>query len=543
MKKIKVLILSVLSIFVVTSCEDSYKIIQDGELNENVLFTTVPNMQSYLNGVYALISNQNSIAFTSIFTDECGVGRSSGGQNLETHRFQLTAANGFAEAMWYNQYQVINRVNRLLAGAQGVDPGTDPVNVANYNSIIAQARAIRAYSYLELQSYFSTDMKNDSALGVMLLDYVPEIGDEPQRVSNAQIYALMEADLAFAAANISTTLTYKYVTPNMINALRARFYVYRGNYVLAQQYAQAAIAAGPALTTSVGGTGALVDLSEPGVNPNNITPPQPWSLPNPAHATTNAGHTTFAGAASANPYRRMLADLAQGEVIFALDRPAAGAWESLGGIWNTNTSTVNGSPLFEVGRKLFNIMNAIPGDIRKFANVDPSSLNRPGYATDPSYMNNDVLIIDKYPGKPGFVLRNDNKIFRTSEMYLILAECYAQAGNFNGASNTTAAIIKQIRDARKFTAGATTLPVYTNQVDALQAVLLERRIELSFEGHRYVDLKRLGVQAGVSIDRDPTDDQILGLPLTISNTDYRFTLPIPTAEQSANPTIQQNPNY
>ena len=40
-------------------------------------------------------------------------------------------------------------------------------------SIIAEARALRAFAYLQLQSYFTTDMADPNALGAILFDFVP----------------------------------------------------------------------------------------------------------------------------------------------------------------------------------------------------------------------------------------------------------------------------------------------------------------------------------------------------------------------------------
>jgi hypothetical protein len=63
-----------------------------------------------------------------------------------------------------------------------------------------------------------------------------------------------------------------------------------------------------------------------------------------------------------------------------------------------------------------------------------------------------------------------------------------------------------------------------------------------FEGHRYLDLKRLGAAGNRSIDRDATECAgLAGCTLPVS--DYRFTMPIPQLEVTGNPTIQQNPNY
>lgn len=542
MKKFRLLLItSLISFFALTSCEDAYNIVQDGELNEED-FTTLAQMESYLNTVYATVSTGNEIGFTGVFTDETSVGRGSGGQNFTTHRFIINTADPYAGAIWYGHYATINRVNRLLRIADQVPVPTDPSELARYKSAIAQGRALRAFSYFQLMTYFSTDLKNDSALGVMLVTNVPQASDDFPRATNGEVFAQIESDLQYAYDNVTPAATspYKYVSLNMINALRARMYLYRGNYTLAKQYAQDVITnAGVSLTL------ATPVPSPAPTNPNYTVFVS--SNPLTAGSPTAAWNTSFYGAASTNPYRRMFSDATtggQGEVIFALDRPAAGTWENVAGQFTTNTTTISGSPLWEVGRTLFNKLRATPGDVRRYANVDPTSLINQNYATDVNYLDTDVLVIDKYPGKPSFPLRNDIKVFRLSEMYFILAECYANEGNINGASNSVASVIKQIRDARNFL-GAQPLPVYTNTTDALTDILHERHLELCFEGHRYIDIKRLGPLTGKSIERDPTDDIISGADLTIPNNDYRFTLPIPQDELNANDLIraQQNPGY
>ena len=68
--------------------------------------------------------------------------------------------------------------------------------------------------------------------------------------------------------------------------------------------------------------------------------------------------------------------------------------------------------------------------------------------------------------------------------------------------------------------------------------------ELSFEGHRFFDLKRLGLPVtrsnnGDIIDGSGTPPEVLTLPAG----DFRFQFPIPTAETQANPNFEQNPGY
>ncbi|MCL1643616.1 RagB/SusD family nutrient uptake outer membrane protein [Elizabethkingia anophelis] len=236
----------------------------------------------------------------------------------------------------------------------------------------------------------------------------------------------------------------------------------------------------------------------------------------------------------------MLQDGARGEVIFGFSRPLTGSSENIATLYTTNTSTYTGSVIWDMGRNLYNIIANSPGDIRRYAYLDVSSKIDPNYLTSVDYKTSDGLVIKKYPGKytGALQLKNDIKVIRLSEMYLILAECAASSNDLAGVATN----LKAIRDARNYQ-GPTTLPIYSNTTQAWQDILKERRVELAFEGHRYIDLRRLGKIAGVSIDRSIVDDMSKTLPITLSIDDYRFTLPIPRDELQGNPTIQQNTGY
>lgn len=496
MKKIKSIFAIVLALVLTVSCDDAVDIIQDGELPMNL--DTEADLEQYLKGqIYSNLDVSSDIALTAVFTDEVSIGVDNGGQDISLHRFFLNQSDGYVANMWLTNYTVINGVNRLLKEAVKI-PVTD-----KYSSILAEARVLRAYSYLQLLSYFSTDMSDDSALGVMLLDFVPELNTRLPRVSNGEIFALIESDLTFAADNYidlpsSNVNRYKYVSKDLINSIYARMYLYRKNYVLAKEYAEKV-------------------KDESGLN------------------------LTIAKTADTTPlfpYRRMWADTERGEIIFAMSRPQEGTWGNIASAFYFNTTNAEGGAYLEMGRDLFNRLDDVSGDIRRVEFVDASAKIYGSYETAPDYIQKDVLPINKYPGKGSQALRNDLKIFRLSEIYFILAECAI----FQGDLPTAAGYIKNIRDARNQN-GPVALPNYATETVALGDLLDERRKELCFEGFRYLDIKRLGVLANRSIDRHPTDDQIKSLPTTISNTDHRFTLPIPQSEVSGNPTIQQNPGY
>lgn len=511
----KTTILSVIFLFSLSSCNDALDIVQDGELNGETTFLNVSDLDKYLNGaVYSSMDISNNMFLSAQITDELGIGPQNSELALSAHQFYLDVTNGPTSGIWLGNYTTINRVNRLIAGSKSITPSTS--NQAQYNNILAQGRLIRAFSYFTLLSYFSTDMKDPNALGVILVDEVPTIDAAKQRVKNGDVFALIDSDIAFAEANLSLTGDYTRITKNFLNAFKARYYLYRGMYTQAKTAAQAAITAS--------------GLS--------LTPATPVPTGTPAQGGT--WHQSLNSYSSTNPYVKMWNDSSPGENLFVLSRPATQGWANIGSLFFANSSSLSGSVLYDMGRKTFNLYNSIAGDIRRYAYIDPTATINANYATISNYRALDVLVIDKYPGKytNTQALRNDLKVFRLSEMYFILAECAVEASDYN----TAAALIKQVRDARNYL-GAVSLPVYTSKQQAYVDILLERRKELFLEGHRYLDLKRLGSIAGVSIDRDPTDD-LKTIPTTLPIDDYRMrSLPIPRAETQGNPTIQQNPGY
>ena len=122
-------------------------------------------------------------------------------------------------------------------------------------------------------------------------------------------------------------------------------------------------------------------------------------------------------------------------------------------------------------------------------------------------------------------------------MHLIKVEAQIGLGQLNNAAIS----MKVLRDARILPLQA--LPVYTTSIQAYQDLLLERRKELCYEGHRYIDIKRLGQSANTTFDRYFRDCAINNSCTPLPINDYRLTLPIPAIEINANNTIIQNPNY
>lgn len=525
------------------SCNDATDIIQPGELNDARLFTNVANMQLFLNETYDRLATENDIVLSSQLSDEIAI---AGGLTVnDTQRFFVTTTNGEAQAIWATHYGLINYCNRVIRGATYFTPPA--ADVATYNSILAQARALRAFAHFELMVYFSKDLSDDNALGVMLVDFVPTVTQDIPRATNGALFNMIESDLSFAEANLINPTAangYKYVNQNFINAFRARMYLYRKNYTQALNYANAVINARPlstctfTLPANYPANSAVIPPVGAGTGSTTINT-SPTTAP--AQAVQRALYTVDQWTSAAAPtYRKMWVDADQGEILFAIDRPNNKT--NWGSRYNTNGSYLTGGPLYDMGRNLFNLYTQPLGggaeDFRRWSFVDRSAtiLSDPTLATRTS----EQIVIDKYPGKAGAHTANDVKVFRASEIYFIKAECLVRSGDLTGAAD----LIRQVRQARNYIPGGVVpAPVYANATAAFADILKERRKELAFEGHRYIDLKRLGADAGVTgTDRDAVDgaNSSATSPLNILLGDYRFTLPIPQAEININPLIQND---
>ena len=121
---------------------------------------------------------------------------------------------------------------------------------------------------------------------------------------------------------------------------------------------------------------------------------------------------------------------------------------------------------------------------------------------------------------------NNYPIIRYPDVLLM----YAEALNEQSANNVEAyATINRIRNR----AGLPNLPPNLTQAQFRDSVLLERRLELAFEGHRWYDLARTKRLISAMKAQNPT--------ITVAEHHYLF--PIPQTERDVNPKLEQNPGY
>ncbi len=217
--------------------------------------------------------------------------------------------------------------------------------------------------------------------------------------------------------------------------------------------------------------------------------------------------------ANTTQYQEMYLDGDDTEVIWKAARVVGDAGP--GFIWHFG----GGGPFMEMSNSLFDELD--PADVRYGVIFNVAASNPAG----------NLHLINRYPGTANQFLA-DIKAFRVSEMHLIKAEAEIRAGQFT----TAAATLKGLRDARF---DADTPAPSVNSSNGLDVLIAERRIELAYEGHRYLDLKRFGT----GLSRAMVDCMNLDNACDMASSDARFTLPIPLVELNANDLIVQNPGY
>lgn len=211
--------------------------------------------------------------------------------------------------------------------------------------------------------------------------------------------------------------------------------------------------------------------------------------------------------ASIADYPAIWVDESKKEIIYSHNCSTGD--ESIGTVfwWADNSS------LFEPSKEILNIFD--DNDIRK------SSFFERGVDRDNTIINR----VRKYAGNTVNVGLVDEKMMRSSEMQLIMIE-----SKMNDDAATASKLLNDLRSKR--ISGWTTQNYSSEQLK--EELILERRRELCYEGHRFFDMRRWN---------KPITKTLLGKTLGLD--DIHRLMPIPVGEMQGNPVIadQQNPGY
>lgn len=431
-------------------------------------------------------------------------------------------SNGFFNSVWRENYEGVSRANsvlKLLPQVIGVTP-----LVASQTT--AEARFLRGHFYFELRRFFK------------MVPYVDEKTVDPNQPNTMDIYPQIEADFAYAYANLAE----KPSDIGRVNKWAAASYLAKV-YMYEKKFAQAK---------------ALYDvITASGVNSGGI---KYGLLPkfedNFYGATKNNMETVFCLQQVSNDGTNGINNANNGDMLnFPYNSPfrCCGFLQPSQELANSYRTDAKGLPLIYTHNNVGNLVKNDQG-VAASAPFTPDSgpldpridwtMGRrglpfldwgphPGAAwirDQPSagpyspiknvyYQSTDAAFSDQHSWAPGTA--NPVNFIRYSDVLLMAAEAEAQIGSLDKAE----AYVNMVRaraanpvswaynykDPKNPTGGYTNVPAANYVISvypaayfsgagmqkALDAIYFERKIELAMEGHRFFDLARWGLSVSM----------------------------------------------
>ena len=513
---------------VLTACSDAYEAGDPTQRSdENIVFANANEIARGVIGLYSNFNIEGEINFVSYFTDELGVGITNGGQGINdgSYTFQITPATGFVTSHWGTNMNTINRVNRMLNRVDELlKNATKPEDITSLNNSKASLLTFRAYAHYRLFAYYTPNYTNPNGLSVIKFDFLQtdDYNRLEARSTVAEIVKFIEDDISEARSLGFAPSDNTELSESFLDAILVKLYSMTENY-----------------------TG----LEEA------------FDRLNGAHSVgTSLDHLLMFDDESS-------AKFGNPDIILRLERRVnqgggvAGAW------YSERVARESRMIYMEVGRSLYNELDKLEPemqgepfvggnryDTRFLSTILATSVVATNYSslTQDQYKLQDILLVGKYKGRTQAPLQNDVYAFRFTDILLSLAEKRASEGKLTGAhaigdfSNVESIIynIRVNRNANFEMSEPLSMPTNFSSIQQAYArILEERRVEFAFEGHRYLDMRRLGVKAGSQgFVRDAMDCASTGACRLEPNS-FKLVFPIPSTEMISNNKMVQNPGY
>ncbi|TPG43860.1 RagB/SusD family nutrient uptake outer membrane protein [Flavobacterium pectinovorum] len=439
---------------------------------------------TYANALLGEIASDNTLAGGESPTDVIGW--------QQVDDMIHTPVNSNLRDIWNWMFAGVQRANYILEFQNKTD-------FEGKTQLLAETHFLRAYYQFELVKWFGgIPMKGDARF---------KVGDEKTvpRSSVEEVYASIEADLIFAAANLSPTASQKgRVTKGAAQALLGKAYLYE------KKFAQAATAFNAVITS--GQYSLLPDYDAMFEMDGE----------NGAESVFEVQYTDVEGAA----FTCLQCSEGNVAVGFSGVRNYSGPLFSSG--FSFNVPTAEAANSFEVGDKR---KNTAILDIAAWAAANKDYDKGKGVTfgkgnEDTGYFNRKYLPrkrSDNAQGDLNLTNPNNYRAIRYADVLLMAAEAY----NRGGIDDTKArGYLNQVR-RRAF--GDNNHDISVSGAALTDFIWAERRAELFGEGHRFFDLVRTGKAVGK-------------IPGFTANKNELFPLPIEEI-QFANGNWKQNPGY
>jgi len=458
--KIFVIVLGSFTLLISSGCEKFLDNDLQGSLTQQAFPVSASDALLATNATYQVFRewyyNSGGYPIMDIMSDDALKGSNPTDQTSTLGFYDIFAHTPTQDGLdrWWNTlYLGIKRANVVIEKVPEIE-----MNEALQTRYIAEARFIRAFMYFDLVRAWG---------GVPLVTTInPPV--KLGRSSAEEVYSLILSDLAFAEQVLPKKSEYETAelgraTKGAVQALLARIYLFRGDFVKAEQYALAVINSNEySLETDF--------INANGVNGNNGV-----------ESVFEVGAIQFEGTGS-------------------------------GGNQYANTQGVRGTPNRGWGfnRPSINLMNSFePNDPRLagtviFLNdvIDGVLIQGDGSTPDETFDQQGNLIEKECYNRKVWVPGTNTitqwghhrRLIRYADVLLMAAE----ALNENNKPAEALVHLNKVRE-RARNGNPAILPdiTTTDQTELRAKIMTERRHELAMEGWRYWDLVRTGTAATV----------------------------------------------
>jgi starch-binding outer membrane protein, SusD/RagB family len=446
-----------------------------GRLEDTAFYRTDEDATQATTAIYSIMQAHyftsgwtNSIYFVKLMPSDESNAAGSGPSDQPAFQalddYAYNSQNDAITGAWRVCYYAINRANKVI---NGVEPENDL-----RSRLIAEAKALRAYNYLELVSLWGD-------VPLVLTDLPMSEWTATGRSPKGAIYAQIEKDLNEAIPVLPIKSQYSgaerfRISKGAAQAMLGKALLYQEKWAEAATQFDAVIASGQyGLEPDLGrlfslqgeyGTESLFEIgytNQVGFDWGNF----PWDNGSGGRRLQSNIHIQLMGPRS--------------------DFYSKAPGDSLIGGWGFNTPTAKMNQAFvdagDTKRRMHTLMSEAELKAKGGNWTAPNAYDYEGFIRR-KYGTFDTQTNSADGAVPELNYGTNWRLIRYADVLLMAAEAHHRAGNDGTAQRE----LNKVRQRAELPAVTATGP------DLFEAIVTERQLELAYEGFRFVDLVRWG---------------------------------------------------
>lgn len=537
---IKLISIVITTSFLLSCTDDFVEREIDYQINSETYFNTESDYNDALIGVYEGLTGYSTGLITAAIASNnivCGGSGDSDQSGLqEVDNMVHTSENDWLKRFWEYMYSGVNRANYILE----FSGKTDAFDFEGKDLVVAETRFLRAFFLFELSKFFGEIPLPEG-------DMRFELGDEKTipRSSKEDVYEFIVSDLIFAKDNLEYTPANGQsgrATKGAAEALLGKVYLYWEKYDLAAKELQSVIDNGPYQLVDDFSKVFELDVIEYDSSLGSLST---FSGENNTESVFEIQYTSDANNPSLDNW-----SIIDSNIFAGFNGPRNFNGPGFFGGYGFSIFTEELVAKFDENdsRKYATVLDLAQwaDAINGLSDVEIIKSNfEAGVANNlPTILENDVLLYEilewkiefptgtvsfseswedldfynrKYIGRSSyeniqatqqFAQPNNYRAIRYSDVLLMAAEAYAKEGNETLA-------LKYLNEVRFRAFGSASFNSNDSGQGLLEAIYLERELELAGEGHHFFDLVRT----------ERAEEEILDF-----EADKHFVFPVPREE-------------